>query len=747
MHHADSALQSFWASPIWYYGIRGLAVVVVYLAVRWARREYEKKFLTQYLFFLRFPILLGGLAFLVPLLALGNQLPDTLNDLFVIGSFRAAMWLVFFATIVAWAIIYSGELIAHSSPIRNKLYYDRAAQEDDGALPPFQATLIRRRDFLYAVLIMIPLILTVIVKSDAHGWHTVWVAAGTLLGFLLANWLAGKKTEHWVGRFLGLQAVQRVVATRPVNALARVASAHPEAHNARKAPRRPVNFSYAAYARLHQTAATYALVSGVIYLGFGLTFLLSWRAGERIPALTYVMALSLVLVWALGWLSLKFDVYRVPVFTLILVVLSGWYLFLPHRHIYVVQPLLAGETAPPATSALDRFAIRSDGTLVAVAASGGGIAAEYWTAVVLSGIGTDFEQQHRNYDFHRHVAVVSSVSGGTVGCMYYLDTFDPDPARTSLGMKNLVERAEVNTLSSVAWGLAYPDTWRIPLGHFLGRYDRGWRLERSWAERLSRRDTMMHDWTDGVLAGWRPIPIFNITVEETGERLALSPLDMYDRTELRSQFVRLMATSNLSVATAARLSASFPYVAPRALPDTGLCPADLHGADGGYFDNTGVYSALTVLDRWLRTGNGDTPGVKRIALVEISPFSPNDFVSTKTASDNVLDAVAGPVMTLYNVRSASQQARKDSEFAALQDLWLRRYKVRVERFTFFLATDPPLSWLLTADERAAIRSQWPDSKPPQWENIPPDEQAAYEKQRSSNRAQLDALARFLTTKS
>jgi hypothetical protein len=53
---------------------------------------------------------------------------------------------------------------------------------------------------------------------------------------------------------------------------------------------------------------------------------------------------------------------------------------------------------------------------VVVAASGGGITASLWTARVLTAL-----QGEVGTDFTRSIRLISSVSGGSVGTMYFLD--------------------------------------------------------------------------------------------------------------------------------------------------------------------------------------------------------------------------------------------------------------------------------------------------------------------------------------
>ena len=73
---------------------------------------------------------------------------------------------------------------------------------------------------------------------------------------------------------------------------------------------------------------------------------------------------------------------------------------------------------------------------------------------------------------------------------------------------------------------------------------------------------------------------------------------------------------DLKLVTAARLSATFPCTCPHSRPDVApdFTGRVFRAVDGGYYDNSGIVSALDVVNEWLRRrGRAAT----KIALVEI----------------------------------------------------------------------------------------------------------------------------------
>src|SRR5262249_27402625 len=90
------------------------------------------------------------------------------------------------------------------------------------------------------------------------------------------------------------------------------------------------------------------------------------------------------------------------------------------------------------------------------------------------------------------------------------------------------------------------------------------------------------------------------------------PVDVRGRTNIS----RLLGDRDLRAATAARLSASFPYVSPAARshlgdPDSALA----HVVDGGYYDNYGVTSLVEWLDYALGKGLLD-----EVLVIQIQSF-------------------------------------------------------------------------------------------------------------------------------
>ncbi|MCB0316368.1 MAG: hypothetical protein KDH84_24460, partial [Calditrichaeota bacterium] len=200
---------------------------------------------------------------------------------------------------------------------------------------------------------------------------------------------------------------------------------------------------------------------------------------------------------------------------------------------------------------------------------------------------------------------------------------------------------------------------------------------------------------------------------ESGQQLALSTVEypasdssttiLHDRT-----FHRVYGDStDLSMVSAARLSATFPYVTPVARAryagggEGPLLPS-WHIADGGYFDNQGVMAAVEWVQAVLKT-----PGLRarigKILILQIMAFPDHQQMPSPENGNGWLSALIGPVQGIVNVRTSTQVARSELELQLLKDA----YPGKIETVTLSPAEgDPPLSWHLSQNDIAQLRAAW-----------------------------------------
>jgi len=457
-------------------------------------------------------------------------------------------------------------------------------------------------------------------------------------------------------------------------------------------------------------------------------------------ALFYGLLSLLLLLYLLPGIAFFWDRYRVPVTLLIAVVVLASYTFFDTDHYYELNPREPGEPAPAnyAAPTLERvydgwqLPRDKDGkrTLVVVDASGGGIQAAAWTAQVLTGL-------HECYGdvFTRSVGLISSVSGGSVGSMYYLayraeidSRFDPSQARGPILTQDAIQQirasARASALEATAWGISYPDTMRTFFPPAVARtVDRGWAIEQVWRQRLAVGPASSVD-----RARWRltqlgeacvhrqlPIPVFNATLMESGQRLQISPVlgPPGLRTEESAAAVELLRAFPKAapyVSTATRLSATFPYVSPAARSDdtSGSAISAYHIVDGAYVDNEGVVTSVDWINRLIvyysQEDQLETRPLDRILLIRIQAF-PKEVgaasVSAPPAASGWRSAVLGPLDAMMNVRSTSQTERGDLEIGLLTKATLASIDATRERFQSDLKTAQAVVDMLQQSEPPA----------------------------------------------
>jgi hypothetical protein len=311
--------------------------------------------------------------------------------------------------------------------------------------------------------------------------------------------------------------------------------------------------------------------------------------------------------------------------------------------------------------------------------------------------------------------------------MYFVSMFVPPGAGdrgrapSDWRLDDAVRSTGRSTLSSVAWGLAYPDFWRLfSLRHWNPYVDRGWALEEALDAQLgASRGVRLSQWRDGVLEGWRPALLFNATVSETGDRLVISPLrlrraseacrapdapesgDCEDQIDAETLGSLHPSVPDLRVATAARLSSTFPFVLPIPKPPRAADGAvGYHLADGGYYDNNGL---LTLVE-WARKAlafSASSPA-RKLLLIDIRVPDP---VPGPRDRAGWVYSTAGPVLTMFRARGTSQVRRNLVDVDLLSNL-RQAGGFTIRRVAFPMLLQTSRSYHLPASEREAIEAYW-----------------------------------------
>lgn len=361
-----------------------------------------------------------------------------------------------------------------------------------------------------------------------------------------------------------------------------------------------------------------------------------------------------------------------------------------------------------------------------VAAEGGGIYAAIHSAAVLGRL------QAAEPKFSSHLFAASGVSGGSLGLAFFSSYVAAATARcsaTSCGGASVFRRAdyEASLKKFASYDLLSPLIARF-LGSDLLQWMIPWpvvafdrtvaledRIQVAWVG--TAYDSGFRDnsgafqqsfWSQWKPEENRPALLLNATRVETGARLVFSPFSLNGTShsgDMPDAMYQDVGGPDMALSTAVVASARFPYLTPAghylALGNDGSRERR-RLVDGGYFDNTGVETAVDLIRALKRIERerkiAEKTGLKGIKFILVS-------ISTKTASyvgdEQGLSELLSPVRAMIG----SWRVRSDITFRKA-DLELGSDKKGVPLLRR-IVMDPgdkelPLSWVLSTTTRDRI---------------------------------------------
>ncbi|MGE5660172.1 MAG: patatin-like phospholipase family protein [Actinomycetota bacterium] len=679
----------------------------------------------QYLFLLRISLLMGLFLVALPFISIFG-LPSTLKSLFVLRTQLQLALAITAALMAGMAVVVVADVVLENAHARFGL--------DAGLGIP--------KNWLYyglAILLSLPVCITTTYLSWAELKKRSIV--GVLFGSALALGLLFiiHSTTTFLAAFYPVKAFLVTLGSR-LPAVATIGYIQPQTNELSSSHLSALGFYVGVL-----------IIYGIGYF-YGLSRLQNNLPGFQnqslqpelksnqkefeIPALFYLLIILIIVVLFSGGLAFFLDYFRLPLISIFLTISLVVYITFNVDHFYqLLQEPSGGEffrfyqfkdSLKKFHEALEqRLGNQGDErTLVVVCASGGGIQASGWTVQVLTGL-----QKLLGASFTQAIGLISSVSGSSVGTIFYLDRFSSNGYPENEELEEIFTSATKDSLGATGWGLAYPDLWRvIGLPFLAGKLqDRGTAIEASWKADLKNPAASLATWQKLALEGTIPIPVFNATLVEDGSRFLISPLAFMEPDSPQEadgfnhkykNFTTLYPGFDLSTTTAARLSATFPYVSPVCRNDRG---SDIyHVADGGFFDNFGVFTSLEWLEKYVLPYH-DTLKIKRLLLLEINAFPDSPNQRKVSSSDGWRMTALGPLLALLSVRDSTQTARNAADIEKFRMLWQGQVeianftlqfprKIEVDSKTPFTNRKgdyaPPLSWKLTTLEREAIQTAW-----------------------------------------
>lgn len=450
----------------------------------------------------------------------------------------------------------------------------------------------------------------------------------------------------------------------------------------------------------------------------------------------FLVLMLTILSMLLSAASYFLDYYRVPTLMLVLLLLMGGYFFsnFDHRFPVVRVEKRTHNSSPDSIASKSKPETQNEDVCIIVVAPGGGIHASAWTGKVLTGL----HERYRDR-FASRLKLISAVSGGAVGAMFYLDHFphlvyaaSPPTAQEQLSIKEdkfyslldqTFRRSSTSSLESLAWGAAFPDTARLLLGNWI-QEDRGMVQERRWLRRMDIEGddygATLFRWKEQAQSALLPYVVFNATEAETGRRVLFSTfqfglLKSESNMPSEARAIDFLTIANnqfdLPISTAVRLSATFPYAAAAAMPAKDTLPLG-HIVDGGYVDNEGLLTALDFIR--LDAQSQDSNRSKQYVLIRIQHTPPvQDHLISPTdpglSGSGWEYASFGPLMAMSNVRATSQRERGEKELTLLKESFEPQHNIVSVVLEFSPPAGykaPPLNWKLSPKQRSAYLKAW-----------------------------------------
>ncbi|KAB7727605.1 hypothetical protein F5984_21300 [Rudanella paleaurantiibacter] len=333
-----------------------------------------------------------------------------------------------------------------------------------------------------------------------------------------------------------------------------------------------------------------------------------------------------------------------------------------------------------------------------VATEGGGIRSLNWTAGVLHKLDSLFPA------FRQQTFAISGVSGGGAGAALYA-TFQHDRrTHPQLKTSRFQQAIGEDFLSPVLGPLIFHESFQRMLPVAVQQLNRSNWLEDAWSlsyQKHLRLETLEKPFMDPFRADplHTPSLFLNSVLTESGQKCILSNLRI-DSTYFRDVIdIYGITRRDMPAKTAASLTARFPWLTGGGLITRPDGRAFGHVVDGGYWDNTGLETALSVLAAitpTIETHNRQPDA--RFRVVPVLLYLQNSMLDHDIrVSDTFIDVVM-PIEASMNAnqRKSASVAGQTRNMLARYTPQTAFYQISLDRHT---GVPLPLGWYLSDDAR------------------------------------------------
>nr|WP_293840400.1 hypothetical protein [uncultured Arsenicibacter sp.] len=334
-----------------------------------------------------------------------------------------------------------------------------------------------------------------------------------------------------------------------------------------------------------------------------------------------------------------------------------------------------------------------------VATEGGGIRSLNWTTGVIQQLDSMIP------GFYKQLFAISGVSGGGVGAAF-MTTFRRDVATvTPANQRQFRQATNDDFLSPVMGALLFHETLQKVLPFPVRQFNRSNWLEDAWSASYYHH-LQLRSLDKPFLSLWsaadsldHPSLFLNAVITESGQKGILSNL------QLDSQYFRDVVDiygitrRDIPIKTAASLTARFPWLSSGGLITYPDGRPFGHVVDGGYWDNTGLETALSIL-------TAITPDIQQFNKNPKRPFviQPVVLYLKNTLLDDECDVSDSYFDWLIPiVASMNANQRKSGTVSNLTENLLHNYQpvvpyhiIQLDRKT---GVPLPLGWYLSEDAK------------------------------------------------
>ena len=609
----------------------------------------EKGSSLAYLYLRRVPILIALAFVCFPLASVATGLRTFTQGIFDVhaGSMYLASFVAFqlaFAIMVGWWVITT---YAHERW--------RVARN-------FSIYPIRLRCYAVAALLALPAVFATGLmnarqppgRSDWITWAAAWIVG-------LAAALATSAAVQWLA--------SQLPSVPPVKMLSRWVSRYPSLSDGY------IDRERQQFLPGHLFAFASTIVALTIYVTIGALTL----GDTSFSSVVFFLLLLLLLCLPLTGLTFFLDRFRIPSLTLMLALAVAAHGIRSAPHVFRLFDVSSPQPNPPTASSPSAF--------IVVTASGGGTQAAVWLTRVLAEIQDRCEHPkhptEHTCDLFSAIRLISGTSGGSVGAMYVASAYE----NGRMGDKSTsLQNWAAESVEDPLWrALIYRDIYR-PLRAFTSTVDyddRAQALERAWRRHIG--DVGVSDWTLDAASGRRPAVIFNTTVQSSGRRVLISTAGNVPGRNSPINFSDIYPGKGIDIATAVRLSSTFPLVVPFARDGQHLQPTRF--VDGGYSDLFGVASATEWLQSTL-SGSQVKPDGERTRVLLLQVRTPFLRLPVTMGFPNWADQFDDDQTRIALLRSGLNS------------------RACISTVSFELGGDSAIEWHITAAQLADIDDQW-----------------------------------------